>query len=75
MLGRRWLHRVLGFRLNGWQRIGIVLSVVWALGAWLFVRDLDVEHAQAIKDVAYKTCTSSPWTKGPGIMASLILTA
>jgi hypothetical protein len=27
-----------GFRLNGWQRIGIVLSVVWALSisTWFF---------------------------------------
>ena len=27
-----------GFRLNGWQRIGIVLSVVWALSIsmWFF---------------------------------------
>jgi hypothetical protein len=24
-----------GRRLNGWQRIGIVLSVVWAIGAGL----------------------------------------
>jgi hypothetical protein len=25
-----------GFRLNGWQRIGIVLSVVWAIGAAVY---------------------------------------
>ena len=25
-----------GFRLNGWQRIGIILSIIWVLvGAWL----------------------------------------
>ena len=23
-----------GFRLSGWQRIGIVASVAWAIGAW-----------------------------------------
>jgi hypothetical protein len=30
-----------GFRLNGWQRIGIVLSLLWALGVsqW-FLRHL-----------------------------------
>jgi hypothetical protein len=25
-----------GFRLNGWQRIGIVTSVAWAIGAWFY---------------------------------------
>ena len=25
-----------GFRLNGWQRIGIVASVAWAIGAWVY---------------------------------------
>ena len=25
-----------GFRLNGWQRIGIVLSLLWAVGAWSY---------------------------------------
>jgi hypothetical protein len=30
-----------GFRLNGWQRIGIVLSVIWLpVGAWLAVKFL-----------------------------------
>ena len=24
-----------GSRLNGWQRIGIVASVAWAIGAWI----------------------------------------
>ena len=46
-----------GVRLNGWQRIGIVLSVVWALGAWLYVQQLDVEQAQRLKESAYRTCT------------------
>ena len=27
------LHPMRGFRFNGWQRIGIVLSLVWAVGA------------------------------------------
>jgi hypothetical protein len=26
-----------GFRLNGWQRIGIVLSVLWAIGAGVYL--------------------------------------
>ncbi len=34
-----------GRRLNGWQRIGIVLSVVWAIFAWLYTRHTDVEVA------------------------------
>jgi hypothetical protein len=27
------------FRLNGWQRIGIVLSGLWAIGSWLYMED------------------------------------
>jgi len=32
-------------RLNGWQRVGIVLSIAWALGAGIYTRSADVERA------------------------------
>jgi hypothetical protein len=39
-----------GFRLNGWQRIGI-LSVAWAMGALVLVyvgwRDLEAGYGKA----------------------------
>jgi hypothetical protein len=46
-----------GFHLNGWQRIGIVLSVVWAIGIWwsLYV-------APIVK--SYSRCENLPALKG-----------
>jgi hypothetical protein len=41
-----------GFRLNGWQRIGIVLSVLWALSAVVWVPTF-LDH-RAMKD--FKVC-------------------
>jgi hypothetical protein len=41
-------------RLNGWQRIGIILSVVWMIGAYLHVYDDRVENFTAM-NVAHET--------------------
>jgi hypothetical protein len=30
-------------RLNGWQRTGIALSVVWAIGSWIWITSKNVE--------------------------------
>ena len=35
-----------GFRLNGWQRIGVVLSVLWAIGAVLYMEAAASRKAQ-----------------------------
>ena len=43
-----------GFRLSGWQRIGIVLSVVW-----LLVGNLWVHHILSERDEAYQTCLAA----------------
>jgi hypothetical protein len=37
-----------GFRLNGWQRIGIVLSVVWAMVAGTFAWKHAHDQADAV---------------------------
>ena len=34
-----------GLHLNGWQRIGIVLSVVWAIVGGLYTLDADMKRA------------------------------
>jgi hypothetical protein len=49
-----------GFRLNGWQRIGIVLSVLWAVGVsqW-FLRHLPRADDIGIASV-YLQCISEP---------------
>jgi|GEM_PF-4925108 len=31
-------------RLNGWQRIGIILSVLWMVGGWFWTRDMVVDE-------------------------------
>jgi hypothetical protein len=46
-------------QLGGWQRIGIILSIVWALGAAIYQRNADIEHAQDFMSLAYKACTES----------------
>ena len=46
-----------GFRLNGWQRIGIVLSALWAIGSWLYVEDA-ARKAAYEREIAYSDiCT------------------
>lgn len=44
-------------RLNGWQRIGIVLSVLWAVGAAIHTRNSNLEGANRFADLSYKVCT------------------
>jgi len=46
-------------RLNGLQRLGVVLSVAWALGAGIHTRDADVERAENFAKFAYKICLDS----------------
>jgi hypothetical protein len=48
-----------GLCLNGWQRIGIVLSVVWAIVAWLYTRHADVDVARDMHDLASRACVHS----------------
>lgn len=45
--------------LNRWQRIGVVLSVVWALGAGIYSRSSDVNDAMAIAGLSYQICTEA----------------
>src|ERR1019366_6962598 len=44
-------------RLSGRQRIWIVLSIVWALGASIYTHNADVESADNFAKFAYKTCS------------------
>jgi hypothetical protein len=48
-----------GFRLNGWQRIGIVFAVVWALFAWFYVRWVNMETYDRVYETAYNFCSIS----------------
>ena len=43
-------------RLNGWQRIGLVLSVLWVLGAAIHERNKQVNAADALFQLQYRIC-------------------
>src|SRR5947209_5275799 len=45
-------------RLNGWQHIGIVLSIIWAVGAGVHTHNNDLEGAKGFADLSYKVCTN-----------------
>lgn len=45
--------------LSGWQRIGVVISVVWAVGAGIYARNADVERASNFHAAIYRTCTET----------------
>jgi len=44
-------------RLNSWQKMGIVLSLIWAVGAAIHQRNADVDNAQRFANFSYKVCT------------------
>ena len=44
--------------LNGWQRIGIVLSVVWAIGGGLWGNSLALDDAQKRTSLQLDNCVS-----------------
>ena len=48
------------FRLNGWQRIGIVLSVVWAALGGLWGNHIAIQQGGAVPIAHYKWCISQP---------------
>jgi hypothetical protein len=45
-------------RLNGFQRIGVVLSVVWAVGAFLYVRKQQMKFGFDYAKSHFDTCMS-----------------
>jgi hypothetical protein len=47
-------------RLNGWQRIGIVASVVWAIGAPIYIDSAAEQTASAAFSRYYEACRDVP---------------
>jgi len=45
--------------LNGWQRIGIGLSIVWAVGAAVYQRNADLDRSKSFVDYAFRVCTDA----------------
>lgn len=52
--------------LNGWQRIGIVLSIIWFFGAGITQRVSDVNEAEFHADLSSKICYDSYRHSLPG---------
>src|SRR5664279_6259939 len=50
-------------RLNGWQRLGIVISMLWAIGAGIHARNSDLDSARSFADLSYKVCTNEKLLK------------
>ena len=42
---------------NRWLRLGVVLSVVWALGAAIHQRNADIDRAEDFAKFSYRICT------------------
>jgi hypothetical protein len=47
-------------KLNGWVRIGIVLSILWVLGGGIYANRLVTQTAINSSNLIYSLCTSSP---------------
>lgn len=45
--------------MRGWGRLGIVLSVVWALAVFFYVRSRDIEQARNFSSFVYSTCSEA----------------
>lgn len=43
-------------RLNGWQRIGVILSVLWVVGAAITYRNEQIDNAADLFQYRYKLC-------------------
>jgi hypothetical protein len=43
-------------RLNGWQRIGLVLSVLWVIGSAIHERNKQVNAAHELFQFQYRMC-------------------
>jgi hypothetical protein len=51
-------------RLNGWQRIGIITSVVWAIGAPIYLDYSAEQKAMEWFRASYEVCRSNPGNDG-----------
>jgi hypothetical protein len=47
-------------RLNGWQRIGIVASVIWAIGAPIYLDHSAEQKATEWFGASYELCRNNP---------------
>lgn len=48
-------------KLNGWQRIGVILSVLWIVVVPILERNTQIEAAHRVSDYQYRTCNEGGW--------------
>lgn len=46
-------------KLNRWKRMGVVISILWALGAAYYERSKEMDAGQHFLDFSYQVCTES----------------
>ncbi len=56
-----------GFRLNGWQRLGIVASVAWAIGAWFYTTQSFVMQAASVSRETIESCVNRQMDQGQSV--------
>ena len=61
-------------RLNGWQRIGIVLSIVWAVGAAIHTRNDELDTWKRGTSLDYTLCMAGKQVDWPKCLAELTAT-
>jgi len=57
-------------RLNGWVRIGLVLSILWAVGAAIYQRNADVDRAEESAKLTHQICVDTKALKHDTNLAS-----
>lgn len=45
--------------VNGWQRVGIVISILWAIGATIYVRSVQVQNGKSLFQMEFSGCLRS----------------
>lgn len=58
-------------RLNGWQRIGIVLSIVWAVGAAIHTRNDEIDFWKNFASTGYTICMEAKSADGAKCSAEM----
>jgi hypothetical protein len=46
-------------KLNGWKRVGIVASVVWAIGGYIHTLDTENATAMGVYSMIYNDCVGN----------------
>lgn len=58
-------------KLNRLQRFGIVISILWALGAAYHERNSEMDAGQHFLDLSYQSCIESKISTSDGCLAEM----